>query len=370
MNPLDDNELQEILTDKLNGLEPQDTDHLWAGIERSLPVQTGGGMIINFVKLAVGVGALTAILISDRDAIAEKHDFDFVQTEIDHPVEVSAVMHVTPTKDLQPTTSEQPPIPTFSSNFDTDELVKEESDQSSSLSDVSETTPSEDLVKFQAYDGSLNGVHPTFNSDPQHSISMKPIPTEQRIRKSGNWYWSGSTYLTFHSMEPSRLDENYINSDPNSSPSVAERIGANASVGYAQPISQRLTLLSSIGLDYYRTTFNFRVINDINPSVALQNDRIDLGLNVGLSYRHRGFTNNESIEASIGYRTALVQFHKGANTYSNQLLTYRLGYLVNHRSWQFGPYYSSFINSRDYVGYGKITPTIYGVMVRKNLFGN
>ena len=50
MKPLNDKELKNLLRKKLGSLDPIESDHLWAGIEDSLPVGSSTGIAAILLK--------------------------------------------------------------------------------------------------------------------------------------------------------------------------------------------------------------------------------------------------------------------------------------------------------------------------------
>lgn len=366
MKTLSDNILKKILGKKIGSIEPLPSDHLWSGIEQSLPVANSSGWIMSVVKVTTFIGGLLGLLVSDvvqLQATANESGLEGVVNltvrEVDPSVDPVLVVHEPSTRIDQVSAIENqdeelieitPSIPQVKDI----ENIAESKGESSVLVNSSEMLPA--IGGLLVAPSNLPGFG-FYEQDIINSITQKGIAKQ--------WFLTGSGFLTFHDLTPSSLDENYLSADPNRRPSILDRSGISFGVGFSKSIGKRIDYQVSTALLYQKSTLYFKVQNDINPEFTLSNNRLDLDFKVGLGYSVRGLTGNERIGFNLGARTLVAGFSSNGLQYPSTIIHYELSYQKRIGLLEIGPYYGSFVNARDYMGIGQIVPATYGFRIKK-----
>ncbi len=181
----------------------------------------------------------------------------------------------------------------------------------------------------------------------------------------GNYFVSISPYLTFHSMLPHAFDEYYIISSASGRVGLEKRFGANVSFGFAKTLSHRWVLSGSVGVDYFQTQFSYQIANSTSSEVALSNQRIDGGLNLGVGYQINSPLGKGTVLAESWIRRQIFDF-RGSSSYNSMILGYRIGYLLEFKGMQVGPTYGSFFTSMNNE-MGRVKPQQFGFTIRKSI---
>ncbi len=385
MKPLNDKHLKELLNRKLNEPEPMESDHLWEGIENALPAASSSNVLTSLTKVISTVGIFSIAFFADNKVatnpvLAEELNSKNLKIE-NQPINQTEEA-LLPAQELD---SDNKSELLMNQN---QQIIEEQftpvEPKISSLKAITHSPPSlllettstsdEDYVEATTRINEKKGYRLLTSLPTEVQLvkinlpELSPIELDERDRVRGTSYWSFAPYLSYHTLEPSKLDENLISSDPDRRTELLDRVGVSISIGRSRQISNRLFLKYSAGLDYYKTKFHFQIVNSSDPSVILQNNRMDLGINLGFDYHHSGILGTGRLGFELGGRTKLVDFSNGEfQGYSRNIATYRVSYLIDVNSWLIGPTYTSFLSSKDLSGYGKINPTIYGFMLRREI---
>ncbi|MEP5610629.1 MAG: hypothetical protein ABJP45_00195 [Cyclobacteriaceae bacterium] len=418
MKPLSDKELKELLGKRISNLEPIESDHLWSGIEGSLPKQSSSNILGTLVKSGLALGTLAILffaykMVNTTPSLIEIED----QTSKPKNVAKSTAMTAekissikTPTvaqlvEEATPHELEVDKVTVIDTEVDPlkDGLSEDSADQVEESAGPNVVISTEDPSETEKEVQRVNTHHsskteipimvsqstevqveklnerkksprflPSILTEVRSAAISEPIlilleEQSQHSEAKGVWFWSGSSYLSFHTLSPSRLDENSVQGDPDRQPSLGDRFGISFSVGRERQATSRLSLRSHLSLDYYNTRFNFLVANAVSPLVSIENQRLDLGLNVGIGYRVGSSIRNGTVHVDMGGRVRAINFSSESQGYKPKVLTYRLSYLIDVSTFSIGPTFGSLLTSRDYDGYGEISPSIYGFIVKSTI---
>ena len=409
MSPLSDKELKGLLNKKMSSIDPLPTDHLWSGIEGSLPTTSSSGIAMMISKIIVYVGLFTSMMMSDsskkwieaaerEETTIEDNEYIPVHTSfaslvpldfalqtgqniqkdyninlVQYRSENTALSYV-PAYGRKLRTRSVHPVSISkvqSSNHVT--LIKRNSHEPSVLvASPSLGFEKSDIDQYEKEEEEFNSL---LLQSRQPSIGYALVgenkivwPADiKRAKRNASWFYSISSYLTYHKLEPSPLDEIFLVSDLENSPSVQDRVGVRLDLGRNWSVSPRVSFQVTSSLEYYSSEFYFLIANNVEPNVYMQNRRVDLGLSIGLNYRLKGLMGNDVIGIGLGGKQRLVDLSNSDQlSYNSSLFSYRAYYLTNLGNWQVGPSFSSLLSSKDYAGYGRIIPSSYGVVFRKN----
>ncbi len=389
MKPLNDKQLKKLFSRKIAESKPLESGHLWEGIENSLPPQTSSSLLASTAKIVAIIGILSAVFFASNKANTDLEPTEEISSmkyeltneskrEIPEAILISEETNVmrqieslasrdTPmtkksTITTEPKTSSMP-----TPNYMVDPIVEK-------AKPIPTDKEEDEVINDSNNPLDLKFLTP-ISSDLQLAVTsvpvISPIELSEQNQSLHTRYWSVAPYLSYHTLAPSRIDENVVTGDPSQKPGFLDRVGVNIQYGHSKRIINRLSLNYSIGIDYYKTQFHFQVVNRRDPSATIQNNRLDIGGSIGFDYHHNGILGVGTLGLELGGRINFLDFSNGEfESYSNAISNFRLTYLIDLGLWKIGPTYSSFLTGRDFAGYGKINPTIYGFMFRRKIGGS
>ena len=360
MKPINDNELRDIISRKIASVPSVETDHLWAGVESGLSSSSSGYMT-GILKCVLFVSSfISVVTISDSSGFAQEPNEQQIEciessessviqlTTLDLPEE-SVIIDVksadnssTPGRydgmyQTNPPKIQSQPNPAATSSKPLERPV---------ASNV-EAIKTNNLLLAEAAKGEVGHV----------------VPMEEfSINRKNQFYIALSPYLTFHSMSPHVFDEHYITSSASSRVALMDRAGVQLSYGFVKVLSDRWVLNGSIGMDYYRTQFAYRIANNIDSEVLLSNHRVDGGLGIGIGYHINTPVGPGMIMGEAWARHKVHSF--GASTYDPMIAGYRFSYLLDYKGLKIGPTYGSFFTSLSNE-MGQVKPQQFGFTIRK-----
>ncbi len=413
MKILSDALLKKILGQRFNSMEPLPSDHLWGGIEQSLPAANTSGWFMSFVKIATLIGGVLALLVSDVSHIEAATDAS--RLEIEAPTDDRNPLISTEKSESTEKTIKLREVETkewVSNGIEASDRVEK---RNSSIHGRTIKVLKDDKTPVRISENKIiNGSNSTLEfsnaaSDSTANIDVNNvdfftkktfsvIPNADLIsltddfapkvllitnsrselvhpsairdfKEDRTWFLSGSGFVTYHSLIPSTLDEYYISSDPERVPSLADRSGFSFGFGFTKSIRSRFEYSLSANLLHQRATFYFLVANDLEPEYSLLANRLDMDLKAGLSYEIHGLTGNERIGMNLGVRRQLLSTNNQGLNYPGQILHWEISYSKRWKLTEIGPYFGTFLTGMEYDGIGQIRPSIYGIRLNIRLLG-
>ena len=361
MKPIKDKDLRELISQKIGSLEPINTDHLWEGIESGLP-SSSSGFMTGILKCILFISSfISVITISDSSGFAKEP----VVAESEVKYEVLKENTDVIVSEVELAKSESNPTKNNYGVPDSDKvndrnLVVESKSKDYLVSSQKDQPTRRDVQIMETRTVDLTPVQQGFFTIQTHTTSL----TNSRSNQS-QLFVSISPYLTFHSMLPNSLDENYVVGSASTSTTLADRMGLNVSIGYWKMISSRWVVTGSVGFDYYQTQFAYQVANYIDSEVLLKNHRLDGGLSLGVGYRINTPLGTGVLLGESSFRQRIHELNT-PSSYSQSIAGYRFSYLMDLGGLYFGPTYASFFNSMNNE-MGQVKPHIFGFTLRRNI---